>query len=72
MRDTSQRSFNPTQNNGHIAIRFFAALAIDQSSAVWALAANITGRIGIITSDFSICRVTVDHRIHIASSHTEK
>ena len=72
MRDTSQRSFNPTQNNGYIAIRFFAALAIDQSSAVWALAANITGRIGIITSDFSICRVTVDHRIHIASSHTEK
>ena len=72
MRDATQRTFNATQHNGHIVERFTTPLAVNQSRTVGAFAAFIARGVSVVTANFAISRVTVDHRVHVARCHAEK
>ena len=72
VRNAAQASFNATQNNGHVFKRFTAALAVHNGGTVWALATDVAWRVGIVTADFSVCRVAVDHGVHVARGHPPK
>ena len=71
MGDASQTGFNTTNNNG-LFIRFFTALSVNRYRSVGALAMNITRRVSIVVAQLTICRVMVDHGIHVASGYAEK
>ena len=66
MRYSAQRRFNAANDDGHIRVGFTAALAVHQHTAVGALAAHTTCGVGVITADFSIGCVAVDHGVHVA------
>ena len=72
MRNTAQAAFNTAQNNGHVFVRFTAALAVHNGGTVWALTAHVTWGVGIVATDFAISRVAVDHAVHIACGHAPK
>ena len=72
MRDAAQRAFNAAQNNGHVVVGLFAALAVDQCGAVGTFAADVAGGVGVVAANFAISRVTVDHGIHVARGHAEE
>ena len=69
MRDAAQRAFDAAQNDGHVVLRFAAALAVDNGGAVGALAADVAGGVGVVAADFAVRRVAVDHGVHVARRH---
>ena len=72
MRYAAQAAFYASQHNRHVLKGLATALAIDDGSTVRTLAAYITRRVGVITADFAICGVAVDHGVHVAAGHTPK
>jgi len=72
MRNAAQRAFDATQHNRHVVVGFFATLAVHQRGAVGAFATDVSGSVGIVTANFSVRGVAVDHRIHIAGGHAKK
>ncbi len=70
--NAAQRCLNPAEHNRHVLESLTATLAVDQAGTIRALAATATGRIGVIGAHLAVSRVAVDHRVHIAGSHTEK
>ena len=72
MRYTAQRRFNATDDDGHIGVSLTAALAVHQHTAVGSLATHATRRVSVITADFSISGVAVDHGVHVARGHAIK
>ena len=66
MGDAAQTALNAAQDDGHFFVGFAAALAIDDGGAVGAFAAEVAGGVGIVSADFAISGVTVDHRVHVA------
>ncbi len=61
MGDAAQRGFNTTEHNRHILESLPAALAVDQTGAIRALAALSAGGVSIIGTYLAISRVAVDH-----------
>ena len=72
MRNAAQRRFNATNDDGHIGVSLTAALAVHQHTAVGSLTTDTTCGVSVITADFSISGVAVDHGIHIARGHAIK
>ena len=70
MGDAAQAAFNAAQNQGHVFESLAAALAVNDGGAVGALAADVARRVGIVTADFAVGGVAVDHGIHVAAGHT--
>ena len=72
MRNAPQRALDTAQDDGHVAIRFAAALAVHNGCTVGPLAARIPCGIGIVSADLAVSRVPVDHGIHVARRHAKK
>ncbi len=70
--DAAQRCLDSAEHDRHIAKRLATALRVHQRAAIRAQAAFIVGRVGVVAADFSVRRVAVDHRIHIAGGDAEK
>ena len=70
--NSPQRGFDATNNDGYFGVGLTAALAVHQHTAVRSLAAHATRRVGIITADFAVCGVAVDHGVHVARGHAIK
>ena len=72
MRNAAQRRFNATNDDGHIRVSLTAALAVHQHTAVGSLAAYTPCGVSVITADFSISGVAVDHGVHVSCCHAIK
>ena len=72
MRDAAQAAFNAAEDDRHILVGFAAALAVDDRRAVRSLATGIARRVRVVAADLAICRVAVDHRIHVARGDAEE
>ena len=69
VRDAAQGTFNAAQNNGGVFERLTAALAVNNRRPVRAFTRHIAWRVGVVTADFSVCGVAVDHGVHVAAGH---
>ena len=72
MRDASQTAFDAAQDNRHIWKGFTAALAVHDGRSVGPLAAHIARGVSIVSADFAISCVTVDHGVHVACRDAPK
>ena len=72
MRNAAQATLYAAQNNRRVRIRLAAALRIHQRRTVGAQAADIIRAIGIVTANFSVRCVAVNHAVHIARRHAVK
>ena len=72
MRDTTQGSLDTAQDNRHMFVGFFTALAIDQARAVRTFARHAARGVGVIGTDLFVRGVAVDHRIHVAGGDAEE
>ena len=72
MRYAAQAAFDTAQHNRHVLKSLAAALAVNDGSTVRSFATYITRRVGVITADFAISGVAVDHGVHVAAGHTPK
>src|SRR5471032_1344769 len=72
MSDAAQGSFDATEDNRHVFVGFFTALAVDQARAVRTFARHATGGVGVIGTDFLVGGIAVDHRVHVAGRDTEE
>ena len=70
--NAAQTAFDAAQDDWHILVCLSAALRINNSRPVRPLAADVARRVGIVTADFVVSGVAVDHRIHVARGHTVK
>ena len=70
--DATQAGFNAAQDNRHIFISFFTALAVNQRGAIRTLATHVAGGIGIVVAQFAVSGIAVDHRVHVAGGDAEK
>ena len=71
MADAAQARFNPTDDNWNMLVGFFTALRINGDGSIWTFTANITGSVSIIMAEFFVSGITINHRIHVASSDAE-
>ena len=55
-----------------MGVGFLTALAVDNGGTIWPLATDVARRVRIVRANFSVGRVTVDHRVHVASGHPPK
>ena len=69
VRDTAQAALDAAQNDRRVFVGFAAALAVNNGRAVRALAAHVAGGVGIVTADFAVRGVAVDHGVHVAAGH---
>ena len=72
MRYAAQRCFNAADDDGDIRVSLTTTLAVDQHAAVGALAPHTAWCVSVVTADFAVCGVTVDHGVHVARGHTIK
>ena len=72
MRNAAQRRFNAANDDGHIRVSLTAALAVHQHTAIGSLTTDTTCGVSVITADFSISGVAVDHGVHVARGHAVK
>ena len=69
MRNAAQRTFDAAEHDRRVLVGLTAALAVDDGRAIGPLAADITGRVGVVAADLAVGRVAVDHGIHVARGH---
>ena len=72
MSDTAQAGFDRAEDDIRLRPGFAAALGIDQQGTVRTPVRLGIRRVGIVRTDFPVSGVAIDHRIHVAGSHTEK
>ena len=68
--NAAQAGLDAANHNRHIGIGFTTTLGIDNYRPVRALAANITGSIGVVVANLLVRGIAVNHGVHIAGSHT--
>ena len=71
MGKAAQTGFNATHHDRRIRKGFATLLGIDSHCAIRTLATDIISGIGIVMAQSAISGVAIDHRIHIAGSHTK-
>ena len=67
--NAAQAAFNAAQNDRHILEGLAAALAVHQRRTVRPFAPHVTRGVGVIGANFAVCRVAVDHAVHVAGGH---
>ena len=72
MGNASQAGFDAAHYQRNVPVSLPHALAVDDDRAVGTLAALVVGRVGVVVSAFPVCRVAVDHGVHVARSYTEE
>ena len=72
MRDAPQRALDATEHQRYVLERFATTLAVDNGRAVGPLATHVTRRVGIVAANLAVCRVAVDHGVHVARRHAPK
>ena len=72
MRDAAQAGLDAADDDWHVLEGFTTALGVDIHRAIWPFAAFPARGVGIVTANFTIRGIAIDHGIHIASAHAEK
>ena len=72
VRGTAQAGFDAPEDHRHIFPRLFAALSVDQRSAIRALAGHVTRRVSIVMAQLTVSGVAVDHRVHVTGGDAEE
>ncbi len=67
--DAAQGCLDAADDHRHLFIGLFAALGIDQGSAVRPLAAHVPRGVGVIVAQLLVGGVAVDHGVHVARRH---
>jgi len=72
MRNATKGRFDAAYNDRNILERLTCTLRVNNDGAVRAFATFTSRRVGIVTSDTAIRRVTIDHGVHVAAGDSEE
>ena len=72
VRDAAQRSFDATDDDGHVLVGLARALRIHDDRAVRPLATLAARRVRVIAAHPAVGGVAVDHRVHVAGGDAEE